>query len=54
MSRVIAHCERNYKGKILDVKLRERGNVTVYEIKILSKSNFVRFIRLDAKSLDKI
>ncbi len=51
---MIAHCERNYKGKVLDVKLRERASGNVYEVKILSKSNFVRFIRLDAKTLAKL
>lgn len=51
---VIAHCEKTYKGKVLDVKLRQKSRGLVYEIRMLTKASFVRFISLDAKSLRRL
>jgi hypothetical protein len=50
---VIAHCEKNYNGKVLDVKLRQQKRGLVYEVRILTKTSFVRFLSLDAKTLKK-
>ncbi len=54
LQRVLNHCKSTYKGKVLDVKLKQRDERYVYEVRILAPNNFVRFIRLDAKSLNKI
>jgi uncharacterized membrane protein YkoI len=51
---VIEHAERTYKGKVLNVELRERFLGYVYEVKLLAANNTVRFLRLDAKSLRKL
>ncbi len=54
LSRVMDYCKRNYKGRVLDVKLRERRAGYVYEVRIIGQNNLVRFFRLDAKTLSKL
>jgi uncharacterized membrane protein YkoI len=50
---LLAFMKNNYPGEVLDVKLRQNNTVYSYEVKYLAKSNVLRVVALDGRTLKK-
>jgi uncharacterized membrane protein YkoI len=50
---LLAFMKNNYPGEVLDVKLRQINTVYSYEVKYLAKSNVLRVVALDGRTLKK-
>jgi hypothetical protein len=50
---LLAFMKNNYPGEVLDIKLRQIDAVYSYEVKYLAKSNILRVVALDGRTLKK-
>lgn len=51
LSQAVAQVQRQYGGRVLDAKTERRGNREVHVIKVLTRDNKVKTVRVNGRSL---
>lgn len=53
LSQAVAQVQRQYGGRVLDAKTQRRGNRELHVIKILTRDNKVKTVRINGRRLNR-